>query len=156
MELPAHVLCGDFPWRHFFGGNCGQAFSTTSDLSGQSTVLGADSVVALEAGSTANSVCCKWLGRHNSILNCRGVSRAETYPACARFKFGDGRLGHVRCAADIPMGILEPAGHSRLWPRRPIFQACCARGRWRSLVGGGSFLATSGRCVGGGLISRSN
>ena len=48
--------------------------------------------------------------RHNSILNCRGVSRAETYPACAGFKFGDGRLGDVRCAADIPLGIFGARG----------------------------------------------
>ena len=33
-----------------------------------------------------------------------------TYPACARFKFGDGRLGEVRSAADTPVGIAVGPG----------------------------------------------
>ena len=38
----------------------------------------------------------------------RGVPRAAAYHAFARFKFGDGRSGGVRCAADSPVGL---AGH---------------------------------------------
>ena len=33
-----------------------------------------------------------------------------TYPACVRFKFGDGRLGEVPCAAGIPVGIAGSRG----------------------------------------------
>ena len=39
-----------------------------------------------------------------------GVPRAETFSACARFKFGDGRLGVVRCAADSLVGIAGSRG----------------------------------------------
>ena len=63
----------------------------------------ADCVVVLDASAPANLI---WrIGRHTSISERRGVPRAETYPACARFKFGDGRLEEVRYAAGIPAGI---------------------------------------------------
>ena len=34
-----------------------------------------------------------------------GLPRAPTYPAQARFKFGNGRLGGVRFVADITVGV---------------------------------------------------
>ena len=34
-----------------------------------------------------------------------GFPSVSTYPACAQPKFGDGRLGEVRRAAGIPVGI---------------------------------------------------
>ena len=36
--------------------------------------------------------------------------RVSTYPAGARFKFGDGRLGGVRLAADLPLVIAGTKG----------------------------------------------
>ena len=33
------------------------------------------------------------LGNHNSLLEKQGLPRISTYPASARFTFGDGRLG---------------------------------------------------------------
>ena len=34
-------------------------------------------------------------------LGRRGVHRAATYPACARFKFGDGRIGRSQVYTEI-------------------------------------------------------
>ena len=42
-----------------------RSFSTTTDLGGQFAVANSESVVVLGAGSTANSVCNKWLENHN-------------------------------------------------------------------------------------------
>ena len=93
--------------------------------------MGADSVLVLDNGAAANSVRYKWLGRRSNIW---GIPRAETHPACARFEFGDGPLGDVRCVADIPAGVV--GGRWRL-----IFQNCYAESRrepwasnWVSLV----------------------
>ena len=35
----------------------------------------------------------------------QGIEKAYPYPAEARFKFGDGRIGEARYAADITVGI---------------------------------------------------
>ena len=64
-----------------------------------------DSAVALDTGATANLVCSRWLAHYNRILERRGIPRMSTYPSKARFRFVDGRLGEVRQAADIPLGI---------------------------------------------------
>ena len=45
------------------------------------------------------------MGHRNESLGRRGATRAETYPACARFAFGEGPLGQVLCAADSPLEI---------------------------------------------------
>ena len=64
-----------------------------------------DSVVVLDTGATANLVCFSWLAHHNRILERRGIPRVSTYPSKARFRFANGRLGDVRQAADIPLGV---------------------------------------------------
>ena len=48
-----------------------------------------------------------WRG---ALLDRLGVSRADTYPACARFKLGDSRLGEVRCGAASPAEIAGGRG----------------------------------------------
>ena len=48
--------------------------------------------------------------RHNKVSARWGAHRAETYPACARFKFGDGRLREIHCAADSLAGIAGSRG----------------------------------------------
>ena len=53
----------------------------------------ADSLVVLGTGATANPACFRWLERHDEILGQK------------EFKFGDGRLGEVRRAGGIPVGI---------------------------------------------------
>ena len=72
--------------------------------------MGADSVVALDTGAAVNLACSWWLERRDSILERWGAPRAETFPESARFKFGDGRLGDVRCAAGCPVGVAGGPG----------------------------------------------
>ena len=51
------------------------------------------SVAVLETRATANIVCFGRLGRHNRILERRGIPRVTTYPSKVKFRFGDGSLG---------------------------------------------------------------
>ena len=55
----------------------------------------------------ADSPCLRRrrLGNLNTILERRGVLRVTTFPARARSKFGDDRLGEVRSTADIQVEI---------------------------------------------------
>ena len=73
-------------------------------------VAGTDSVASSDTGATANLVGFRWLGRRNRILQRKGLPRVSTYPASARFKFGDRRLGKVHHAADIPVEIAGNKG----------------------------------------------
>ena len=77
------------------GGNCEESFSTTLDVGGLFVPAESDSVFGLDAGATANLVCFRYLERHDRILQRKGFPRVSSYPASARFKFGDGRLGEV-------------------------------------------------------------
>ena len=81
------------------------SFSTTIDLGGEFAVSPASSVVVLDTGATANLVCKSWLANHNLFLERRGMGKVRLYPSAARFKFGDGKIGEVRFAANIVVGI---------------------------------------------------
>ena len=83
---------------------------STIDLGGEFVVSPASSVVVLDTGATANLVCRQWLANHNRFLERQGIEKAHLYPADARFKFGDGRIGEVRYAADITVGIAGRKG----------------------------------------------
>ena len=107
-----HVQEEGSPPLEDYGGNCGQPFLATSDLVGRLRVMTAGSVAALDPCAKGNSACFKWLDHHAPILERGGVPRAEIYPACARFKFGDVSLDEVRCAADIPAGPVGGRGES--------------------------------------------
>ena len=100
------------------------------------TVMGADSVVALYTGAAEHLGCFNWLGRRNSVPERRGVPRAETSPACARIKFGDGGLHKARRAADIHVGI---AGGRRK------FTACAQEADTPALLRRGPSEALGGR-----------
>lgn len=67
-------------------------------------------MAVLDSGATANSARFKWLGSRASVLKEFGVPRAQAYPAGAKYKFGNGRLGEVRNATDIPVGIAGGRG----------------------------------------------
>ena len=69
------------PQANLAEGHCEQSFSTTLDVGCQLICMRNDSVVALDAGATANLVCFRWLHHHNALLEQRGVSRIPTYPA---------------------------------------------------------------------------
>ena len=62
-------------------------------------------MVALGMGAVADLSCFRCLARHNRILERYEIPRATTYPLKARARFGDGRRGEVRRAADMPVGI---------------------------------------------------
>ena len=93
------------------GGPMGkQSFPTTLDLDCMFVFAEADSVAAFGAGANAHFACSRLLERRNRILERTGLLRVSTYPACARFRFGGGRLGAVRHTADIAVGKANNAG----------------------------------------------
>ena len=64
-----------------------------------------DSVVVFDAGATANLICFKWLDNRHLFLQNLGFPKVMPYSTSARLKFGGGRVGEVRHAADIKVGI---------------------------------------------------
>ena len=62
-------------------------------------------MAVLDTGAAANLACYKWLDTHNSVLERRGLEKAVPYSSNARFNFGDGRIGDVKHATDIEVGI---------------------------------------------------
>ena len=75
------------------------------DAGGLFLVSEKGSVVVLDTGATANLVCFRCLDHHNRLAERHGFRRVSTYPQKARFRLGDGRVGNVRHAVDIPAGI---------------------------------------------------
>ena len=69
-----------------------------------------DSVLAPEKGATANLVCLRWFEHRNRLLERHGFQGASAYPSKARFRFEDWRVGDVRYAADISVGIAGTKG----------------------------------------------
>ena len=98
-------------------------------------VMGTDSVAILETGAATNLVCLKWLVHHNGILDSKNVPRVPTCPACARFKFGDARLGTARRAADILVGIAGNRGRLMAFAVDADILALLRRGAVAALVG---------------------
>ena len=94
-ESTAHVQGRGSILKEDLGSNCERPSSTTLDLGGQFAVMDADSVVVLDTGASAILVRYMWLGHHSNFSERWGVPRVETYPACARSKFGDRRFGEV-------------------------------------------------------------
>ena len=67
-------------------------------------------MAALETGAAAKLVSFSWLAHRNRILERFGIPGVTANPPQARFRFGDGRLGEVRHAADVPVGIAGNKG----------------------------------------------
>ena len=86
-------------------GYCEQSCSTTLEAGSQLIRMKEGSVATLETGAAANLVCFRRLTHHNSPMGKVGLPRVETYPAKARLKFGGGRIGDARFAADITAAI---------------------------------------------------
>ena len=85
-------------------------FATTLDAGRLFLVSEEDSVLVLDSGFTANLVCFRWLEHRNRLLEEKGCQKASPDPSAARVRFGDGRLGEVRRAADILVGIAGKKG----------------------------------------------
>ena len=73
--------------------------------------MGEDSFVIPDTGATAKLVCFWSLTHRNSLLGETGLLGFATYPAQATSKFGDGRMGDVRFAADITGRIAGAKGN---------------------------------------------
>ena len=86
-------------------GACEQSFSASTITANLFLVSAEDSAVALDTGATASFVCFRWLQRRNRVLERHGSQRVSAYPSKARLRVGDGPVGDVRRAADIPAGI---------------------------------------------------
>ena len=90
--------------------NCEQSFSAPLDLGGQFLRIDAAFVAVLNASAAPNLARFRWVGHHNEYSEREENPRVTAYAACARYKFGDGRLGEVRRAADISAGIAGSRG----------------------------------------------
>ena len=112
-----------------------QSFSTSLDSGCQLVCMRNDSVVVLDTGATANLVCFRWLSHHNALLEQRGLPRVSTYPAQARFKFGDGRTGDVCFAADITVGIAGTKGTFTAFVLDADIPALLCKGALEALAG---------------------
>ena len=124
-------------------GKCEQSFATSMDAGDLFLVSQDDSVVASALGATADIVCFSWLARHNRNLGRRGIPRVATYPSRERFRFGDGRLGEVRYAADIPAGIAGNRGVSTAFVLDADIPALSRRGSMEALGGQLGFFRAS-------------
>ena len=91
--------------------------------------------MALGAGATANLACFRCLAHHDCILEKAGVSRVSTYPPCARFKFGDGRLGEVRHFADSPVSFVGEKGKFTASVLKADIPAFLLKGASEALLG---------------------
>ena len=74
------------------------------------SALGMESLAVLGTVAAAISACFGWLNPPAAMLERVGVPIAKPYPACARFKFGDGRMGDVRFTSETPAGIAGGRG----------------------------------------------
>ena len=66
--------------------------------------------MALGSGATANLLCSRRIERQNQLLEKSDYPEVSSYPSTALFRSGDGRLGEVRHAADIPAGLARNKG----------------------------------------------
>ena len=131
-------------------GSCEQSFLPTLEDGSQLICMKEDSVVILDTGATANLVCFRRSTQNNSLLSKLGLPRVATSPAQARFKFGGGRMGGARFAADIAVAIASTQGDTfgcgsvsdlrsdtypicdlRLPFRMRIFQLYCVQEPWQ-------------------------
>ena len=64
----------------------------------------------MDTGDTASLVRFRWLEHPYRIFERRGYREVSTYPLHARSRFGDGCLGEVRHAADVPVGVAGSKG----------------------------------------------
>ena len=94
-----------------------------------------DGLAILDAGATANLVCFRWLENHNLLPAQRGFPQFSTFPAKARFEFRGSRMGEVRCAAEITVGVAGNKGSftaSVLDADLPAYLRKGADGFWRT------------------------
>ena len=91
-------------------------------------------MAALDTGDTANLVCFRRLEHHHRLFE-DGRQGVSTYPLAARIRFGDGRLGEVRHAADTPLGTAENRGKFSASVLDADFPALSRKGSMEALAG---------------------
>ena len=104
METPVNAQSANQSAEDGKGPACEQSYRATLDRGSQFLFVEEASVAVLHTGAAANLACFRRLARRNRILDRKGPLRVSTCPACARIKFGIGRAGEVRRAADVPVG----------------------------------------------------
>ena len=62
-------------------------------------------MLVFDTGAAANLVRFRSLERRDRLMEKEGLQRVPTYPSTAQFRSGGGRLGTVRHAADILVGV---------------------------------------------------
>ena len=139
LESPVRVQGGKSSSQEDAGSNSGRSSSTTLALGGQFFVTDADSFVVSDTRDAANPLRFKWSRRHNEISGSWGLPRTESYPTCARLKFRGGRLGDVRCAADIPVGYAGNRGRFTASVREAALPAFVRVGALETLGGHSAF-----------------
>ena len=82
----------------------------------------------LDTGATATLVCFRRPQNHNRPLEKNGRQEVSTYPSSARFRSGVGRLGEVRHAAGIPVGIAGRKGKFTAFMPDPNIPALLLKG----------------------------
>ena len=133
---PAPSVCSESsPPETKAEGHTEQPFSTPLDSGCQLVCMRDDSVVVLDTGAAANLVCFRWLSHQSSLLERKGFPRVLTYPAQARFKFGDGRAGNVCFASDIAVGIAGAKGTSTASVLDADIPALLCKGALEALAG---------------------
>ena len=124
-------------------GNCEQPYVAEVGAGDLFMVAQDGGAVVLDTGATANLVGYSWLARQNRILERRGTLRATTLPSKATFRFGDGRLGEERHAADIPVGNTGNRGMFPAFALDGDVPALLPKGALESLGGQLEFLRGS-------------
>ena len=84
LDSPISAQNDGFPVKMGVESICEQSFSTTLGPGGQNLRMGEDSVGVLATGSTANSVCLKWLVHHYLLSGKQGLPRISTFLAALR------------------------------------------------------------------------
>ena len=92
-----------------------------------------DCVVVLDTGATANSVCFRRLRNRNSCLRKIGPPKVASCTTMAELKFGDGRVGAVRRAADIKVGAAARRGTFTAFISEAAISAELRKGPFRHL-----------------------
>ena len=102
-------------------------------MGGQFVCVYDDSAVVLHTGAPANLVCFNCLENHNSHLQQVGIPPKMVHSTTARFKFGNGRIGEARYAADLKVGIAVRRGSIAVFALGEAIPASGSRGALEAL-----------------------
>ena len=143
VETPVSAQKADHIGDGDTEGESVQSFATTMDKGELFLVSQESSVALLDTGATANLAFSRRLARHNRILDRYGIERVFTCSSKATFRLGGRRLGEVRHAADIPVGIAGNKGKFAAFALNADIPALLRKGAMEALGGQLDFLRGS-------------